>query len=217
MDNTKEINDIWTSRWNDRYSKEEFAYGEEPNNYLKEQLTKLTVGTILFPAEGEGRNAVYATKLGWTVSAFDISNEGKIKALKLAKKNNVTIDYKVGELETLDFKKEQFDAIALIYAHFPANIKSLYHKIFDRLLKNEGILIFEAFSKNHLDYVTANEKVGGPKDIESLFSIDEIKSDFPNYEIIELAEKEIELNEGLYHNGVGSVIRFIGRKKTMNH
>ena len=216
MDNTKELNDIWTSRWNDRYSKEEFAYGEEPNNYLKEQLTKLTAGTILFPAEGEGRNAVYAAKLGWTVSAFDISNEGKIKALKLAKKNNVTIEYKVGELETLDFKKEQFDAIALIYAHFPANIKSLYHKIFDRLLKNEGILIFEAFSKNHLDYVTANEKVGGPKDIESLFSIDEIKSDFPNYEIIELAEKEIELNEGLYHNGVGSVIRFIGRKKTPN-
>ncbi len=215
MDNTKELNNIWTSRWNDRYSKEEFAYGEEPNNYLKEQLTKLTVGRILFPAEGEGRNAVYAAKLGWTVSAFDISNEGKLKALKLAEKNNVIIDYKVGELETLDFEREQFDAIALIYAHFPANIKSLYHKTFDRLLKNEGILIFEAFSKKHIDYVTANEKVGGPKDIESLFSIDEIKLDFPNYEIIELAEKEIELSEGIYHNGRGSVIRFIGRKKQL--
>ena len=215
MDNTKELSNIWTSRWNDRYSKEEFAYGEEPNNYLKEQLTKLTVGRILFPAEGEGRNAVYAAKLGWTVSAFDISNEGKLKALKLAEKNNVIIDYKVGELETLDFEREQFDAIALIYAHFPANIKSLYHKTFDRLLKNEGILIFEAFSKKHIDYVTANEKVGGPKDIESLFSIDEIKLDFPNYEIIELAEKEIELSEGIYHNGKGSVIRFIGRKKQL--
>ncbi len=215
MDNTKELNNIWTSRWNDRYSKEEFAYGEEPNNYLKEQLTKLTVGRILFPAEGEGRNAVYAAKLGWTVSAFDISNEGKLKALKLAEKNNVIIDYKVGELETLDFEREQFDAIALIYAHFPANIKSLYHKTFDRLLKNEGILIFEAFSKKHIDYVTANEKVGGPKDIESLFSIDEIKLDFPNYEIIELAEKEIELSEGIYHNGRGSVIRFIGQKKQL--
>jgi len=46
-----------------------------------------------------------------------------------------------------------------------------------------------------------------------LFSIDEIKSDFDNYEIIELVEKEIELNEGLFHNGIGSVIRFVGRKK----
>jgi 2-polyprenyl-3-methyl-5-hydroxy-6-metoxy-1,4-benzoquinol methylase len=216
MENTKNLNDIWTARWDNRYSKNEFAYGEDPNNYLKEQLTKLSVGTILFPAEGEGRNAVYAAKIGWTVSAFDISNEGKSKAIRLAEKNNVTIDYKVGELETLDFGTEQFDAIALIYAHFPANIKSLYHKTFDKYLKSNGIIIFESFSKKHIDYVTANENVGGPKDIESLFSIDEIKSDFPNYEIIELVEKEIELNEGLYHNGKGSVIRFIGRKKTTN-
>jgi hypothetical protein len=129
----------------------------------------------------------------------------------------VTIEYKVGELHTLDFESEQFEAIALIYAHFPAAIKSLYHKTFDKFLKNNGIIIFESFSKKHIDFVNANEKVGGPKDIESLFSIDEIKSDFPNYEIIELVEKEIELNEGLYHNGIGSVIRFIGRKKAMNH
>lgn len=216
MNDNKNLNDIWTARWNDRYSKEEFAYGEEPNNYLKEQLTKLPVGKILFPAEGEGRNAVFAAKIGWIVSAFDISNEGKSKAIKLAEKNHVKIDYKVGELETLDLESEQFDAIALIYAHFPANIKSLYHKTFDRFLKNEGIIIFESFSKKHIDYVTANEKVGGPKDIDSLFSIDEIKADFPNYEFIELEEKEIELNEGLFHNGTGSVIRFIGRKKTTN-
>ena len=40
----------WIDRWNDRYSKEEFAYGEQPNNYLKEQLEQLAFGTILFPA-----------------------------------------------------------------------------------------------------------------------------------------------------------------------
>jgi len=207
------MTDPWIERWNERYSKDEFAYGEQPNNYLKEQLEKLAPGTILFPAEGEGRNAVFAAKLGWTVTAFDISNEGKNKAIKLAEKNKVGIDYQVGELQTLNFKAEQFDAIALIYAHFPASIKSLYHKTFDSYLKKEGVIIFEAFSKKHIDYVTANEKVGGPKDIESLFSIEEIQADFPNYEIIELLEKEIELNEGIFHNGTGSVIRFVGRKK----
>ncbi|BDU27251.1 class I SAM-dependent methyltransferase [Flavobacterium sp. GSB-24] len=203
----------WTKRWDDRYSSEEFAYGEEPNNYLKEQLEKLSPGTVLFPAEGEGRNAVFAAKLGWKVSAFDISEEGKNKAIKLAETNNVSIDYQVGELETLNFQPGQFDTLALIYAHFPAAIKSEIHKQLDQLLREDGIIIFEAFSKKHLEYLAINEKVGGPKDIESLFSIEEIKSDFPNYEIIELEEKEIELNEGLFHNGTGSVIRFIGRKK----
>lgn len=203
----------WTQRWDDRYSNDEFAYGEEPNNYLKEQLEKLSPGTILFPAEGEGRNAVFAAKSGWTAEAFDISAEGKNKALKLAEVNNVTINYQVGELESLNYQAEQFDAIALIYAHFPAEIKSAIHKTLQQYLRRGGIVIFEAFSKRHLEYLAKDDKVGGPKDIESLFSIEEIQSDFPDYEIIELEEKEIELNEGLFHNGKGSVIRFVGRKR----
>ncbi|TCD25499.1 class I SAM-dependent methyltransferase [Pedobacter psychrodurus] len=207
------MNEAWVDRWNDRYSTDEFAYGEQPNNYLKEQLTQLDTGTILFPAEGEGRNAVFAAKLGWKVSAFDISTEGKNKALQLAENNKVSINYQVGELQELDYKAEQFDAIALIYAHFPSAIKSAYHKILGNYLRKGGLVIFEAFSKKHLDYLAKNEKVGGPKEIDMLFSIEEIKSDFDNYEIIVLEEKEIELNEGLFHNGLGSVIRFVGRKK----
>ena len=207
------MENIWKERWDERYSNEDFAYGKEPNKFLKEQLDKLKVGTILFPAEGEGRNAVYAAKLGWNVFAFDISSEGKKKALQLSESQNVVIDYQVGELETLNYKADQFDAIALIYAHFPAAVKSLYHIILDKFLRKRGIIIFEAFSKKHLDYVLKDEKIGGPKDIESLFSIEEIQSDFPDYDFEELTEMEIELNEGLFHNGKGSVIRFIGRKK----
>ncbi|AAN50203.1 class I SAM-dependent methyltransferase [Leptospira interrogans] len=207
------MSDPWTDRWNERYNKEEFAFGEQPNEYLKEQLEKLKIGTILFPAEGEGRNAVFAAKLGWNVSAFDISIEGKKKAFRLAEANQVKIDYQVGELQTLDYRSEQFDAIALIYAHFPAEIKSYYHKTLSQYLRKDGLVILEAFSKKHIHYVLKNEKVGGPRELEMLFSIDEIKSDFENYEIIELEEKEIELKEGLFHNGNGSVIRFVGRKR----
>lgn len=207
------MDNAWKDRWDERYRTDEFAYGEEPNNYLKEQLEKLPVGTILFPAEGEGRNAVFAAGLGWDVSAFDISTEGKRKALQLAEVHKVTIDYQVGELQTLDYAEGQFDVIALIYAHFPADIKSMYHRTLDNYVRKGGWIIFEAFSKRHLEYIARNEQVGGPKDIAMLFSIDEIKSDFANYDIIELTEKEIELNEGSFHNGTGSVIRFVGRKK----
>ncbi|EMN00652.1 class I SAM-dependent methyltransferase [Leptospira noguchii] len=207
------MSDPWTDRWNERYSKEEFAFGEQPNEYLKEQLEKLEIGKILFPAEGEGRNAVFAAKLGWNVSAFDISVEGKKKAFRLAEANQVKVDYQVGELQTLDYHFEQFDAIALIYAHFPADIKSFYHKTLNQYLRKDGFIIFEAFSKKHIDYVLKNEKIGGPREIDMLFSIEEIKSDFMNYKILELEEVEIELKEGLFHNGKGSVIRFVGQKR----
>jgi 2-polyprenyl-3-methyl-5-hydroxy-6-metoxy-1,4-benzoquinol methylase len=207
------MNESWTDRWNERYSKDAFAYGVLPNAYLMEQIEKLPAGKILFAAEGEGRNAVFAAQLGFEVSAFDISKEGKYKALKLAETNNVTMHYDVGELHTLHYKPEQFDAIALIYAHFPADIKSSLHKTLSTYLRKGGVVIFEAFSKKHLDYIAKNENVGGPKELAMLFSKEEIQSDFENYEILELEEKEIELSEGLFHNGKGSVIRFVGRKK----
>ncbi len=73
------MSESWVDRWNERYSKSDFAYGKLPNHFLKEQLEQLPVGSILFPAEGEGRNAVFAATVGWIASAFVISEEGKRK------------------------------------------------------------------------------------------------------------------------------------------
>lgn len=50
------------------------AYGTEPNAFFKAQLDQLTPGRLLLPAEGEGRNAVYAAKKGWEVAAFAPNN-----------------------------------------------------------------------------------------------------------------------------------------------
>ena len=195
--------------WNKRYADKEMAYGIEPNVFFASEIEKLKVGKILLPAEGEGRNAVFAAKLGWQVSAFDISKEGQQKAEILAAKSNVNFDYFVGGFDDINYKKESFDCIALIYAHFPPHLKSKYHKILDGYLKKNGIIILEGFGKKQIE----NPKSGGPKNVDMLFSMEQIEQDFSNYEIIELSEKEVVLNEGLYHNGKSAVIRFVGRKK----
>ena len=207
------MSNTWTERWNERYSNEAYAYGQDPNDFLKQELKKISPAKILFPAEGEGRNALFAASLGWEVSAFDIAQEGKNKAMKLAQERGLKIDYQVGNLSELNYEPAQFDAIALIYAHFPAAIKSDLNIALSKLLKPGGVIVFEAFSKSHIEYNSKNEKVGGPKELDMLFSIEEIKNDFPEYTMALLEEKEIELQEGLFHNGTGSVIRFVGRKK----
>lgn len=51
-----------TSFWEERFSTEEYIYGKEPNQYFKHSIKKLKKGSILFPAEGEGRNVVYAAE-----------------------------------------------------------------------------------------------------------------------------------------------------------
>jgi len=80
-------------------------------------------------------------------------------------------------------------------------------------LKPGGFIIFEAYSKQQIHYQRTNPKAGGPKDIDSLFNIDEIKHDFQEIEFIYLNEEEVELQEGEYHSGKGMVIRFLGKKK----
>ncbi len=199
--------------WNERYGKSEFAYGMEPNAYFKEKLQDLKPGKILLPAEGEGRNAVYAATLGWDVYAYDISEEGKIKADKLAKENNVAINYTVGTIDQLEFEPESFDCIALIYAHLPRSIRRQQHEKLQSLLKPEGTLIVEVFSEEQLEYNTKNPKAGGPKDAEFLFTTDDLKEDFDLCEMIHLNQEVIFLDEGLYHIGESSVVRCIGKKK----
>lgn len=198
--------------WNQRYREKEFAYGIEPNEFLKEQLAQLPPGRILFPGEGEGRNAVYAAQLGWQVNAFDWSEEAKNKAIRLAERFGVLIDYQVGEFEHIDLPASAYDAVSLVFVHFPADKRRLFHRRLFQSLKPGGTLILEGFSKEHIRWNSQNERVGGPKDPTMLFSIDELQDDFAGLGISVLEEKEVELNEGLFHVGTAAVIRLVGKK-----
>lgn len=200
--------------WNKRFSSQEYVYGNEPNEFFKETLEKLNLnGKILFPAEGEGRNAVYAAKNGIDVFAFDQSIEAKKKAIKLADLNNVNINYEVASFNEISFKNEKFDAAVFIAAHFPEHIRETFHRTIASMLKNGGYLILEAFSKNNFERKQKNPNVGGPSKLEMLYSLEQIKNDFADLETIFLEEKEVHLNEGQFHSGDAIVIRYIGIKK----
>lgn len=199
--------------WDERYARSEYAYGEAPNEFIEETLPKYPTGKILFPADGEGRNSVYAAKLGWTVSAFDLSDKGKQKAMDLATAFNVAIDYEVSGAEDVNYELESFDAIAFVFAHFPASVKQQYNKKMLDFLKSGGLVFFEAFGKDHIEYQEKYPSIGGPKDVAMLFSKEELMDSFADFEVILLEVVEQTLNEGPFHQGVGSVIRFIGRKK----
>lgn len=202
-----------TQKWDERYKEEQYAYGKEPNVFFREWLSRFPAGAILMPADGEGRNGVHAARTGWKVTSVDQSSEGRSKALQLAGENNVALEYIVGDLETLTFVRESFDAVGLVYAHVEAAKKSILHKAVHDCLKQGGVVILEAFSKRHVEYKKRDPGVGGPDDLGTLYSASEILADFGNYDVLLLEEKEILLNEGAYHNGKGSVIRFVGRKR----
>ena len=193
--------------WDERYASESFVYGIHPNEFFKKELLKLDVGRILMPAEGEGRNAVFAASQKWEVVAFDLSNEGRLKALNLAKENKVKINYEVACFENFNAEKESFDCIALIYAHVPEAKRQAYHRIISEYLKPGGVLILEGFSKEQL-----GRESGGPGQVEILYSTENLIEDFSDLETVSLQKVEVELSEGVFHQGLASVIRYVGKK-----
>lgn len=201
------------SFWDERYSQSEYVYGEKANEYLKEKLAGLNPGKILFVAEGEGRNAVFAATSGWDVFAFDPSKEGKRKAEQLALKNKVSLHYITTDVENVQYPENNFDAIALIFAHFHQNNRRAYHKKLTTFLKKGGVLILEAFSKKHIQNQQANPYAGGPKDANMLYDLEELKNDFAGFNFVEATESVTELREGNYHKGRADVVRILAIKQ----
>lgn len=193
--------------WNERYSSEEFAYGEEANVFVRQQLVKLKPGKILFPAEGEGRNAVYAATLGWEVTAFDLSVEGRKKALILSDKHNIKINYLIEGYETINFVPESFDCIVFVFAHIHIEKRTEYHNKLTSYLKPGGKLIMESFSKEQIF-----RNSGGPKNPEMLYSEEDMQKDFADFSDLQIEKTETELSEGPFHAGKASVIRVIATK-----
>jgi len=193
--------------WDERYSSEEYVYGTAPNMFFKTEIEKIEPGSILLPAEGEGRNAVFAATLGWNVTAYDSSISGKNKADALAKKNNVAVDYILKDHDNFESKINSYDCIALIYVHTPEFIRKTLHQKLLNYLKPGGVIIIEGFSQNQI-----NNNSGGPKELEMLFSKEELMDDFSTLDNIEIYEKDIILDEGNFHKGSASVIRLVGYK-----
>ncbi len=191
--------------WNERYAQNLSVYGIEPNVFFKEQLQSIKPGKLLLPAEGEGRNALYAASIGWNVTAFDYSEVAKAKTLERAASLGIaTITYNISDLSLIELPQEEFDAVALIYVHLPVDIRKQLNKQCIQSLKKGGTLILEAFSKDQLYYAS-----GGPKDTALLYSLDVLTEDFSGMKIVQIQEVVTTLHEGAFHEGPASVVRML--------
>lgn len=194
-------------KWNERFAASEYIYGTNPNAWFAEKLALLKPGDILFPAEGEGRNAVFAAGLGWKTYAFDQSEEGRKKALNLAADKDVSIRYEIADLTLFNPGDVQFDVIAFIFVHMPVEIRQSVHYRFSEFLKPGGYIILEAFTKQQL-----KNSSGGPGTEQLLFERDYLLDDFKGYNFLEFTETTTILNEGPLHQGEAHVIRLFAQK-----
>lgn len=196
------------SFWNKKYGKKMYIFGTKPNVFLAEQIEKLSPGKILFPAEGEGRNAVHAAKQKWEVHAFDVSEVAKEKALKLAEKENVSINYFVDDASSVDLKPNTYDVVAVIFFQPQDNEET--SKFFKKLkdsVKPGGKILVEGFAKKHLKLGTKF----GPKDESCLYDKQIFKQNFKDWKIALIKEHKTVLDEGM-HDGDAIVVDCVAVK-----
>ena len=195
------------NKWDIRFSGDEFFYGEKPNRFFAVYLDGLNErGKLLLPAEGEGRNAVYAAKKGWHVDAFDSSSVARQKALGFAARKKVAINYTLLDVSNFAPEPQTYDLIALVFLHLPEGMRKRFHRQVIESLKPGGRVLIESFEKKQI-----HNHSGGPPDVNLLYSKKILEEDFAGLNIIDLFEAHEHLNEG-HHHGPADLVRMIGKK-----
>lgn len=133
-------------------------------------------GRVLELACGDGRNALYLARLGFTVYAVDFSEEALRRLRRFAKDEGLDISSRLVNLAEDDFSDlgASFDAIIINHYRLP---KPQY-EIIPALLKPEGILWVNGFAALPADNpnVTENDLLRD-EDLEFLGSISPIKKE----------------------------------------
>ena len=140
-------------RWNSKYETEVYLFGEKPIPFLADNVHLLPKGKVLDIAMGEGRNGVYLATQGFEVLGLDISEKGLEKAHNLAKKNKVTIETKVVDLESFTLEPNSYDVILCTYYMQ----KDLF-KQFQSALKPGGMIVVETYNVDYLKYAQFSRK-----------------------------------------------------------
>jgi SAM-dependent methyltransferase len=193
--------------WDERYSAEEYVYGTDPNDFLAEHFGNIPKGSVLCLAEGEGRNAVFLARHGYTVIAVDSSAVGLEKARRLAEKSAVDIRTIVTDLADFKIQPGSLEGVVSIFCHIPKVTRQGLHRDIITGLKPGGVLILEAYTPAQLEFGT-----GGPATDELTMMLSDLLSELAGLEILLAREIERDIIEGIYHTGRGAVVQLIAKK-----
>ena len=199
-----------TEFWNERFNKEEFIFGKEPNEYLVDQTGKyLKPGNkVLCIADGEGRNGVWLAKQGMQVVGFDVSDIALEKAKQFAADNQVEVTYSLSDTDRFDWQENTYDAVIGIFIQFAEpQMRARIFKQAHKALKPGGILILQGYTLKQLEY-----KTGGPSLKDHLYTEGIIRELAKEFQILDLRCYEKELNEGARHAGMSALLGLVAKK-----
>jgi SAM-dependent methyltransferase len=110
------------AEWDARYSDCDGArWSGRPNGRLVAEVADLTPGRALDVGCGEGADAIWLARRGWTVTAIDVSDVAVGRAREAAELAGAEVEWVCGDVLGTPFPARSFDLVSLQY---PALLKS---------------------------------------------------------------------------------------------
>ncbi|MEN8146593.1 MAG: class I SAM-dependent methyltransferase [Campylobacterota bacterium] len=195
--------------WNEKFSREGFLYGKEPNAFLaaNEHLLRSN-SKVLMLGEGEGRTACFMALKGHEVTALDASDVGLDKTGALAKETGVEIETIHADLS--EWRSDRrYNGVLTSFLHLPEPLRTEAFSHALDTVESGGYFMGEFFSVKQL-----SRDSGGPKMAELLYTLASVEKIVTraDMKVIKLEECVEHLSEGSGHQGDAELIRVIVQK-----
>jgi SAM-dependent methyltransferase len=108
------------AQWETRYSERDGAvWSGRPNGRLVAEVADLTPGRALDVGCGEGADAIWLARCGWTVTAIDISDVAVRRAREAAEAAGAAVEWVCADALQTAFPSRSFDLVSLQYPALP--------------------------------------------------------------------------------------------------
>ncbi len=196
-------------RWDLRYNTPTYVFGKAVNAFLQREAVRLEASSrILAVADGEGRNGVWLAEQGHQVCSIDGSRVAQDKARALAEERGVRVQLVEADLLEWTWPQASFDAVVAIFIQFarPDERQRLFAHM-KSALRPGGLLFLQGYGLAQLQHRT-----GGPSAAEQLYTLDLLRRDFADFDILLLREYEAHIEEGAGHAGTSALIDLVARR-----
>jgi SAM-dependent methyltransferase len=144
------------AEWDARYSERGGArWSGRPNGRLLAEVADLTPGRALDVGCGEGADAIWLARGGWTVTAIDISEVALTRAREAAERAGAVVEWVRGDALQASFPAGSFDLVSMQYPALPkAAGEAAVRKLLDTVRPGGLLLaVYHDLSEEHREHM----------------------------------------------------------------
>ncbi len=159
------------ARWEERYRAKAERPLDLPSRFLQQHLPQLPRGLALDVACGDGRNALFLARHGFTVEAIDIAMAGLRRAQAAIRRDRLPVRLIQADLVSFPLRRERYAVII--------NIRYLERALWPalkRAVREGGVIVVETFLIDQLQF-------GHPSNPAYLLERGELADAFRDFEV----------------------------------